>query len=75
MRRAATCFRRIPALPADMKYNNIVIIGAGNGISGALARMAHAQGARVMLAARNTEKLGELASDTNAITMQTDADK
>ena len=44
----------------------VVIVGAGAGLSAALARAAAAQGSRVVLAARNTDKLTTLALETNA---------
>ncbi|NRG18644.1 SDR family NAD(P)-dependent oxidoreductase [Rhizobiales bacterium] len=59
-----------------MKTNpnrSVVIIGAGEGISGAFARRAAENGAKVLLAARNIDKLKDLASETGALTFQADA--
>ena len=56
-----------------MQHKNIVIIGAGDGVSGAFARKAHAQGANILLAARNIKKLAGLAKDTKALTLSVDA--
>lgn len=43
-----------------------VIVGAGSGLSAALARQLTAQGYRCVLAARNVDKLAGLCSDTGA---------
>ncbi len=43
-----------------------VIVGAGRGLSASLARMLAAQGARVVLAARDVSKLSALVADTGA---------
>src|SRR2546430_10900968 len=51
----------------------VVIVGAGAGLSAALARAAAAQGSRVVLAARNTDKLTTLALETNARLVACDA--
>lgn len=59
-----------------MKNNpnkSVVIIGAGEGISGAFARRASENGAKILLAARNIEKLKDLAAETGAQTFQVDA--
>ena len=45
-----------------------LIVGAGAGLSAALARACHAQGMRVALAARDTAKLAELAATLDAAT-------
>ena len=47
-------------------YRHALIIGAGSGLSASLARLFHAKGLKVSLAARTTDKLGELASETEA---------
>jgi len=52
-----------------------VIVGAGPGLSASLARMLAGQGARVVLAARNTGKLSALAADTGARAVACDASK
>ena len=59
-----------------MKNNpskSVVIIGAGEGISGAFARRASENGAKILLAARNIEKLKDLVAETGAQTFQVDA--
>src|SRR3979490_1262477 len=47
-------------------YTSALIVGAGEGISASLARLFAKEGLRVALAARRTEKLGALCSDTGA---------
>jgi NAD(P)-dependent dehydrogenase (short-subunit alcohol dehydrogenase family) len=49
-----------------------VIVGAGSGLSASLARKCAAAGMTVALAARNTEKLGPLAKETQAKAMACD---
>jgi NAD(P)-dependent dehydrogenase (short-subunit alcohol dehydrogenase family) len=48
------------------KYKTALIVGAGEGLSASLARLFARQGIRVALAARKTEKLGALCSETGA---------
>ena len=48
------------------KYNNALIVGAGEGLSASLARLFSRHGIRVALAARKVEKLGALCSETGA---------
>jgi NAD(P)-dependent dehydrogenase (short-subunit alcohol dehydrogenase family) len=50
-----------------------LIVGAGSGLSAALARLLAKAGMRVALAARHTEKLAALAAETGAGTYQCDA--
>ena len=50
-----------------------LIVGAGSGLSASLARLLAAQGMRVALAARNTDKLSSLASEIGAATLRCDA--
>ena len=50
-----------------------LIVGAGRGLSAALARLCAAQGMSVALAARDTSKLAELAAETGASTHACDA--
>lgn len=50
-----------------------VIIGAGAGLSASLARKLHARGHKLLLAARNTDKLAELQAETGAKLVTCDA--
>ena len=50
-----------------------LIIGVGDGLSASLARLFHAQGYRLALAARNTDKLADLATATGASVHACDA--
>lgn len=50
-----------------------LIVGAGEGLSASLARLFAAEGYGVALAARNAEKLADLASETTAATFACDA--
>ncbi|MGI9366473.1 MAG: SDR family NAD(P)-dependent oxidoreductase [Rhizobiaceae bacterium] len=50
-----------------------VIVGAGEGLSASLARKLAIRGHKLVLAARNTEKLGQLAKETGAVLVQCDA--
>lgn len=49
-----------------------VIIGVGDGLSASLARQLSARGHDLVLAARNTDKLGALAAAANAKTVRCD---
>lgn len=53
--------------------NLALIVGVGPGLSASLARLLSQKGFNVALAARNVEKLSELASDTGASLHQCDA--
>ena len=55
------------------KYKIALIVGAGEGLSGSLARLFAAQGLRVALAARKIEKLGALCTATGAKAFACDA--
>jgi len=57
----------------DIPYRIALIVGAGSGISASFARGLAAAGLRVGLADRNVDKLGELASETGAVTFAVDA--
>src|SRR5690242_8605380 len=57
----------------DIPYRTGLIVGAGSGISAAVARGLAAAGLRVGLAARNVEKLAALAAETRAQTFAVDA--
>lgn len=50
-----------------------LIVGVGDGLSASLARKLAARGHRLVLVARNTEKLEGLAKATNAVTVACDA--
>jgi NAD(P)-dependent dehydrogenase (short-subunit alcohol dehydrogenase family) len=52
-----------------------VIVGAGQGLSAALARMLAEEGARVVLAARDVDKLSALLADTGARAVACDVSK
>ena len=54
-------------------YSTALIVGAGPGISGSLARRLAALDVRVGLAARDTEKLVPIAAETRAVTFAVDA--
>jgi len=47
-------------------YATALIVGAGSGLSASLARLLAGEGMRVALAARNSEKLAPLCSETGA---------
>jgi NAD(P)-dependent dehydrogenase (short-subunit alcohol dehydrogenase family) len=49
-----------------MTYRSALIVGTGPGLSASLARLFAARGLAVALAARNTDKLGQLAAQTGA---------
>ena len=49
-----------------------VIAGAGQGLSASLARLFAKDGFRVVLAARNVQKLAPLADETGALAVETD---
>ncbi|MEM8650833.1 MAG: SDR family NAD(P)-dependent oxidoreductase [Pseudomonadota bacterium] len=50
-----------------------VIIGAGEGLSAALARKLHKRGHKLVLAARNTDKLTDLQEETDAVLVSCNA--
>jgi NAD(P)-dependent dehydrogenase (short-subunit alcohol dehydrogenase family) len=52
-----------------------VIVGAGSGLSAAVARKCAAEGMRVFLAARDTQKLAGLVKETGASAIACDATK
>lgn len=54
-------------------YRRALIVGAGPGLSAALARLLAAEGFRIGLAARNVEKLQDLAAETGAALHACDA--
>src|SRR5258708_5174133 len=58
-----------------MSQETALIIGAGEGLSAALARLFAREGMRVALAARKTEKLAALGTETGARLYVCDASK
>ena len=54
-------------------YQSALIVGAGRGLSASLARLFAREGMRVALAARDTEKLAPLCSETGARAFTCDA--
>jgi NAD(P)-dependent dehydrogenase (short-subunit alcohol dehydrogenase family) len=58
-----------------VKFNTALIVGAGSGLSAALARALHSEGIKVALAARSTGDLGDLAKETGAAIFTCDASK
>ena len=58
-----------------VKFNTALIVGAGSGLSAALARALTSEGIKVALAARSTADLDELAKETGAQTIACDASK
>lgn len=54
-------------------YKTALIVGAGQGISASLARALRREGLDVALAARNPDKLADLASETGALPLGADA--
>lgn len=61
----------MPSIP----YKTALIVGAGHGISGALARLLAAQGMAVGLAARDIDKLEKLSKETGAMLFSCDASR
>ena len=51
----------------------VLIVGAGSGLSASLARLCASQNMKVVLAARNTEKIKELKKEINAETYKCDS--
>ncbi|MEZ5670196.1 MAG: SDR family NAD(P)-dependent oxidoreductase [Alphaproteobacteria bacterium] len=49
-----------------MQFESALIVGAGPGLSASLARLFAAEGLRVGLAARHTDKLADLCAETGA---------
>ncbi|HVG52357.1 MAG TPA: SDR family NAD(P)-dependent oxidoreductase [Xanthobacteraceae bacterium] len=58
-----------------VRFNNALIVGAGSGLSAALARVLAKEGIKVALAARNVDKLAGLATDIGAQTFTCDSTK
>lgn len=53
--------------------NTALIVGAGSGTSASFARILAKQGAKVVLAARNTDKLKDLVEDISGLSFRCDA--
>ena len=60
-------------MPEGPSYERALIVGAGSGLSAALARTFAREGLRVALAARNTAKLDKLCSEIGAHAFACDA--
>jgi NAD(P)-dependent dehydrogenase (short-subunit alcohol dehydrogenase family) len=58
---------------ATLQHEIALIVGAGPGLSASLARLFSRAGMRVVVAARNTEKLAALSAETGAQTFACDA--
>jgi hypothetical protein len=61
------------AAMSDIPYTTALIVGAGPGISGSVARALAGAGVKVALAARNVAKFDALAADTGAGVFTVDA--
>ena len=57
------------------QYRTALIVGAGSGLSAALARAFSGAGLKVALAARTPDKLAAIAAETGAKTFRCDAVK
>jgi NAD(P)-dependent dehydrogenase (short-subunit alcohol dehydrogenase family) len=57
------------------KFNSALIVGAGSGLSAALARVLATEGIKIALAARSTGDLADLAKEVGAQTFTCDASK
>ena len=55
------------------RYGRALIVGVGEGLSAALARLLARAGMKIGLASRSVEKLGPLAAETGAVTQRCDA--
>ncbi len=60
---------------AEVKFDSALIVGAGSGLSAALARALAHEGYKVSLAARSTDDLADLAKETGARTFACDASR
>src|SRR5438105_11143122 len=71
-----TCFNQIGRLAMPtVKFNTALIMGAGSGLSAALARVLTTEGIKVALAARAPADLDRLAKEIDAKTFACDASK
>src|ERR1700704_6878126 len=60
---------------ATSRHETALIVGAGQGLSASLARLFAREGMRVAVAARNTDKLAALCSQTGARPFMCDASR
>lgn len=58
-----------------MSKSLAMIVGVGDGLSASLARLFHSQGYQLVLAARDIDKIKNLAEATNAISVRCDASR
>lgn len=58
-----------------MKFERALIVGAGQGLSAALARLFSREGMKIALASRNPDKLAALCAETGACAFSCDAVK
>src|SRR5450631_3865743 len=63
------------AIMSYVKFNTALIVGAGSGLSASLARVLTSEGIKVVLAARSTADLADLAKETGALMIACDASK
>ena len=55
------------------KIGSVLVVGAGSGLSASIARRFAREGAKLVLAARQTEDLAELVRETGAVAIGCDA--
>ncbi len=55
------------------EYRTAFIVGTGSGLSASLARLLRAEGLRLALGARDTQKLAGLAAETGALCVAVNA--
>lgn len=58
---------------ADLPYKSALIVGAGPGIGASVARALTTAGLKVVVAARNPDRLRDVASTSDAIALEVDA--
>lgn len=58
-----------------MTQPQALVVGVGDGLSASLARLLYKEGFRLILAARNVDKIGALAGDTGAQVVVCDASR
>ncbi len=62
-----------PQAPTDFQDATIVVLGASGGIGSALCKRLHQRGAKLVLAARDQDRLNELAEEVGGESVPTDA--